>query len=109
MGEDDDLTLGGDLGQHLGEPVDLGRVHGLYGVVDEHKPERALLDGGPGQEQRQAQGVQLALAHHTERRSAIGPVDVDLELDVPLGARPAEPERVEVHVALLAQGLPDAL
>ena len=109
VGEDDDLSVDGDVGQHPGQAVDLGRVHGLDRVVDEHEPERALLHGGPGQEQRQAQRVQLALAHDAERRPTLGAVDADGQCDVPKSALPVELDRIEVDVALLAQGLPDAL
>jgi hypothetical protein len=38
-----------------------------------------------------------------------GPVDADVQCDVAVVARPAELDRTEIHVALLAQGLPDAL
>jgi hypothetical protein len=55
--------------EKLRQPVDLGRVHGLYGIVDDHEAERAVPGGGARKEQRQTEHVQLALADHAKRRA----------------------------------------
>jgi len=106
MGEHDDLPVGGERHQHLQEPLDLRRIHGLYRVVEDDEPERALGGGGPRDEDGQRQRLQLALAHHAES-VGVGAVDPGLQQHPAAGLVPEQLDPGEFDVALLPQRCPD--
>lgn len=102
MGEHDHLTGLRDLLQDPGQAVDLRGVQRLHGVVDDQEAERALVGSSAGDEQRQAESVQFALAHHTEGL-ALDAVHGDVDLEFASGAGADEGDIAEFHVALLPQ------
>ena len=106
MSEDDHLPADRGSFQDAAEAIDLGRVHRLHRVVDDQETERAGGQGRAGQEDAQGQRVDLSLAHDAQR-GAGGAVDAHVELDAPLGRRTGQPDRAQVHVALLAEHSPD--
>ena len=110
MGEDHDLPGLPEVVQDLREAVDLGGVHGLHGVVDDDESEGTVRRGGARQEEREREGVQFALAHDAESgclRAVDGHVHHQLAHSGLLAAGQAY--GAQVHVALLAQLLPDLL
>jgi hypothetical protein len=46
--EHHDLAGGSYVSKHVRQSVNLGRVHGLDRVVDDHEPERAVVGRGAG-------------------------------------------------------------
>jgi hypothetical protein len=107
VGEDDDLSvLAGGL-EDAGEAVHAGGVHGLDGVVDDDEAEGALGEGGPGDEEAEGEGVELALAHDAEGGALLA-VDGDVELDLAGLAGAAEVDVLQGDVALEAELVPDA-
>ena len=92
--------------QHARQPVHARRVHRLHGVVDHDEAERALGQGRARDEQAERERVQLALAHHAQRR-ALHAVHRHVEHHPPPGAVARELDAPQLDVALLAQLLPD--
>ena len=107
MGEDDDLAVGARGLEDAGEAVHAGGVHGLDGVVNDDEAEGALGEGGPGDEEAEGEGVELALAHDAEGGAFLA-VDGDVELDLAGLAGAAEVDVLEGDVALEAELVPDA-
>ena len=106
MGEDHDLAVRGRALEHARQAVDAGGVHRLHGIVDDDEAERALGERGARDEEAQGQRVQLALAHHAEG-GALDAVHGDVEDHAPAGALSRELDPPQLHVALLAEALPD--
>ena len=57
VGEDDDLALFGGFGQHAGQALHLGWIHGLHGVVNYQEAEWAFGKQGTGQEEAERERV----------------------------------------------------
>jgi hypothetical protein len=107
VSEDDDLTAFRELVEDSGEAVDARRVHGLHGVIDDEEAERAGFDRGSRQEERECQGVELALAHDSERGS-LGSVHGNVEAHVSGGRLALEGDVLELDVASGSQEFPDS-
>src|SRR5439155_12824339 len=74
---------------------------------DHDEAEWALRKGGARDEQAEGERVQLALAHHAEG-GARDAIDGDVEDHAAAGAVSRELDPSQLHVALLAEALPDA-
>ena len=106
MREDDDLPRPGNRRQHPRQPVNLGRVHRLHRVVDDHDPngESAAVARGRNSASPSACNSPWLM---TESAAPGTPSMVTSSVTLRCGPAPANADRPELHIALLPQRLPD--